>query len=33
MFADGKGVWGFEEGSTRVVNSFGKVIVGVDEEA
>lgn len=33
VFADGKGVWGFEEGSTRVVNSFGKVIVGVDEEA
>lgn len=32
VFKDGKGVWGEEEGGERrVVNSFGKVIVGVDE--
>lgn len=33
VFADGKGEWGVEEGDTKVVNSFGKVIVGVDDEA
>lgn len=32
VFMDGKGVWGKEEGDTKVVNSFGKVIIGEDEE-
>lgn len=32
VFDDGKGVWGREEGDPRVVNSFGKVIIGEDEE-
>jgi len=31
VFGDGKGVWGKEEGERRVVNSFGKVIIGDDE--
>lgn len=31
VFGDGKGVWGKEEGDGRVVNSFGKVIIGEDE--
>ena len=30
VFADGKGVWEKEEGERRVVNSFGKVIIGED---
>lgn len=32
VFADGKGVWGKEEGDGRVVNEFGKVISGGDEQ-
>lgn len=32
VFADGKGVWGKEEGDGRVVNKFGKVISGGDEQ-
>ncbi len=31
VFGDGKGVWGREEGEVRMVNSFGKVIIGEDE--
>lgn len=31
VFGDGKGEWGVEEGEGKVVNSFGKVIVGEDE--
>lgn len=31
VFGDGKGVWGKEEGEVRMVNSFGKVIIGDDE--
>ena len=31
VFGDGKGVWGMEEGDPKVVNSFGKVIIGEDE--
>lgn len=31
VFGDGKGVWMEEEGKRRVVNSFGKVIIGEDE--
>ena len=31
VFMDGKGVWGREEGDPKVVNSFGKVIIGEDE--
>ena len=33
VFADGKGEWEKEEGVRRWVNSFGKVIIGSDEEA
>lgn len=32
VFGDGKGVWEKEEGERRVVNSFGKVIIGDDED-
>ena len=32
VFNDGKGVWGKEEGDPKVVNSFGKVVIGEDEE-
>ncbi len=32
VFADGKGRWGKEEGSGKLVNSFGKVLKGEDEE-
>ena len=32
VFADGKGRWGKEEGSRKVVNSFGKVMEGDDED-
>ena len=32
VFADGKGVWGQEEGDGKVVNEFGKVISGGDEQ-
>lgn len=32
VFGDGKGVFGKEDGSGRVVNAFGKVLVGDDEE-
>jgi len=31
FFVFGLGVWGKEEGQRRVVNSFGKVIIGDDE--
>ena len=32
VFGDGKGTWGREEGDPKVVNPFGKVIIGDDEE-
>ncbi|KAL9630931.1 MAG: hypothetical protein Q9164_006168 [Protoblastenia rupestris] len=32
VFKDGKGVWRKEEGDGRVVNAFGKALVGDDEE-
>lgn len=32
VFGDGKGVWGREEGEIKVVNAFGRVIVGGEEE-
>lgn len=32
VFADGKGVWENQEGGDRVVNSFGKVVYGEDDE-
>ena len=32
VFADGKGVWGFEEGDPTVRNSFGKVVIGQDDD-
>ena len=32
VFQDGKGVWGKEEGSVKVTNSFGKVMINDDEE-
>ena len=32
VFGDGKGVWAKEEGDGRRVNSFGKVIIGEDED-
>jgi hypothetical protein len=32
VFADGKGVWGREEGKSQRVNSFGTVITGGDDE-
>ena len=31
VFGDGLGEWGREEGIRKVVNSFGKVIIGEDE--
>ena len=31
VFADGMGEWGREEGVRKVINSFGKVIIGEDE--
>lgn len=32
VFVDGKGLWRNQEGSDRVVNTFGKVVYGEDEE-
>ena len=32
VFGDGKGVWGREEGSSKVVNSFGRVMSGDDDD-
>ena len=32
VFADGRGVWGKEEGDGRIVNFFGKVLAGGDED-
>lgn len=32
VFADGKGVWGWEEGDPKVVNSFGTVMSGEDDD-
>lgn len=33
VFADGKGAWGREEGSPKLVNSFGLVLIGDDDDA